>query len=176
MTKFCTPTHPWGPGTPGSSAVRNPPDGVRGLLENHQRITVFPMHGRNCRDCWWEHLKRKLMDECDAKVTDEDGSLDIMKELDQSCGQLDWVSAFASGHWRCVALERSPIYTSNSICVMSQMECGHPGGLEEFSGVIAVEKPTRSLSTMRCSRHCWTRFASLKRIRRISRCLIATDH
>ena len=84
------------------------------------------------------------MDECDARVTDEDGFLAIMKELDQSCGQRDWVSAFLSGHWRYVALERSPIYISNSTCVMSQMECGRPGRLEVFSGVITVVKKIES--------------------------------
>ena len=45
----------------------------------------------------------------------------------QSCGQRDLVSALAPEHWRSVALERCPIFISNSACEMSLMECGLPG-------------------------------------------------
>ena len=78
------------------------------------------------------------MDECDAKTTDDRSFLAILEDLDQSRGQRGWGSAFASGHWRYVALERSQFTSQISTCVMSQMECGHPGGLENFLGVISV--------------------------------------
>ena len=43
-----------------------------------------------------------------------------------------------------VALERNPIYISNSTCVISQMACGRPGDLQKFSGVITVAKKFES--------------------------------
>ena len=63
-----------------------------------------------------------------VSLTDEDGFLAIMKEL-------FWINRVASeicsqpSHSDAgpVDLERSPFYGSNSICVMSLMECGRPG-------------------------------------------------
>ena len=61
----------------------------------------------------------KFMDACDVKVTDE--KCFAGTHLDQSCGQPDRVSTFAS------RLKRSPISISNSACEMSLMEGGVPG-------------------------------------------------
>ena len=84
------------------------------------------------------------MDECDAKATDEDGFRP---------SQRSWIRRVASDsgcqplHPDTGALLRSrgaQFYISNSTCVMSRMECSHPGGLEEFSGVITVAKKIES--------------------------------
>ena len=85
---------------------------------------------------------------------------------DQSCGQRDRVSTIAS------RLGRSPICTLILTCVMSLVECCHPGTLlirlEVFSGgssqlrrklrtqyslllnSVSSHVPSRTLATMRC--------------------------
>ena len=67
----------------------------------------------------------EFTDECDAKVTDDDGFLAIMKELDQSCGQRIMFLPLHPDTGALLHDER--VIVSNSASNMSLMECGHSG-------------------------------------------------